>query len=181
MTPERIGLQIRPDLSGSDARRIRSCRARFVSSPSCSPPRSETACHPSRHSGPRTWGRPPDVVNGCCGSPTSVRATSSTTWAAERAGSSSQRHGNSARGGGGFDIDPARIADAELNAMRAGVEKLVTFRLQDAVETDVSEATVVTLYIDLGPQRPSPADPHDASSPGRPHRLAQLRHGCLGA
>lgn len=31
--------------------------------------------------------------------------------------------------------------------MRAGVEKLVTFRLQDAVETDVSEATVVTLYL----------------------------------
>lgn len=47
----------------------------------------------------------------------------------------------------GVNIDPARIADAELNAMRAGVEKLVTFRLQDAVETDVSEATVVTLYL----------------------------------
>ena len=49
--------------------------------------------------------------------------------------------------GVGVDIDPERIADAELNAMRAGVEKLVTFRLQDAVETDVSEATVVTLYL----------------------------------
>jgi ribosomal protein L11 methylase PrmA len=49
--------------------------------------------------------------------------------------------------GVGVDIDPARIHDAELNAKRAGVDKLVTFRLQDALETDVSDATVVTLYL----------------------------------
>ena len=49
--------------------------------------------------------------------------------------------------GVGVDIDPARIADAESNAIRAGVEKLVTFRVQDALETDVSEASVVTLYL----------------------------------
>ena len=49
--------------------------------------------------------------------------------------------------GVGVDIDPARIAEAQQNAARAQVEHLVTFRLQDALDTDVSEATVVTLYL----------------------------------
>jgi SAM-dependent methyltransferase len=49
--------------------------------------------------------------------------------------------------GVGVDIDPDRIAEAEANARKAGVEKLVTFKLQDALQTDVSEATVVTLYL----------------------------------
>ena len=49
--------------------------------------------------------------------------------------------------GVGVDIDPVRIADANKNAARAQVEHLVTFRLQDALDTDVSEATVVTLYL----------------------------------
>lgn len=49
--------------------------------------------------------------------------------------------------GVGIDIDPARIYEAELNARRAGVEKLVTFRLQDALKADISDATVVTLYM----------------------------------
>lgn len=49
--------------------------------------------------------------------------------------------------GVGVDIDPVRIAEAQQNARRAGVEHLVTFRLQDALATDVSEATVVTLYL----------------------------------
>lgn len=49
--------------------------------------------------------------------------------------------------GVGVDIDPVRIAEAQRNAARAQVQHLVTFRLQDALETDVSEATVVTLYL----------------------------------
>ena len=49
--------------------------------------------------------------------------------------------------GVGVDIDPQRIAEANENAKRAGVAQLVTFRLQDALTTDVSEATVVTLYL----------------------------------
>jgi len=49
--------------------------------------------------------------------------------------------------GVGIDIDPLRIAEAEENARRAGVSQLVTFRVQDALETDVSEASVVTLYM----------------------------------
>lgn len=49
--------------------------------------------------------------------------------------------------GVGVDIDPQRINEAMANARKAGVEKLVTFKLQDALKTDVSPATVVTLYL----------------------------------
>ena len=49
--------------------------------------------------------------------------------------------------GMGVDIDPQRIAEANLNAKAAGVEHLVSFRLQDAMTTDVSGASVVTLYL----------------------------------
>ena len=47
----------------------------------------------------------------------------------------------------GVDIDPVRIAEATANAKAAGVEHLVTFKLQDALKTDVSSATVVTTYL----------------------------------
>ena len=49
--------------------------------------------------------------------------------------------------GVGIDIDPRRIMEANANAKSAGVEKLVSFRLQDAMTVDVSDATVVTLYL----------------------------------
>jgi SAM-dependent methyltransferase len=49
--------------------------------------------------------------------------------------------------GVGIDIDPERIAESEANARRAGVDGLVSFRLQDAMQADVSPATVVTLYL----------------------------------
>ncbi len=49
--------------------------------------------------------------------------------------------------GQGVDIDPQRIAEANANAKAAGVEHLVTFKLQDAMKTDVSGATVVTTYL----------------------------------
>jgi len=47
----------------------------------------------------------------------------------------------------GVDIDPVRIAEAKANAKAAGVEHLVTFKLQDALKTDVSDATLVTTYL----------------------------------
>ena len=47
----------------------------------------------------------------------------------------------------GVDIDPVRIDEANANAKAAGVEHLVTFKLQDAMKTDVSTATVVTTYL----------------------------------
>src|SRR5687768_13840443 len=49
--------------------------------------------------------------------------------------------------GVGVDIDPQRIAEANVNAKQAGVTNLVTFKLQDALATDLTEATVVTLYL----------------------------------
>ena len=49
--------------------------------------------------------------------------------------------------GVGVDIDPALVARAQEAARAAGVAHLVTFRVQDAMTVDVSEATVVTLYL----------------------------------
>lgn len=49
--------------------------------------------------------------------------------------------------GVGVDIDPERIAEANANAAKAGVTGLVSFKLQDAMTTDLTEATVVTLYL----------------------------------
>jgi SAM-dependent methyltransferase len=49
--------------------------------------------------------------------------------------------------GVGVDIDPQRIAEANANAKQAGVTHLVTFRLENALTTDLSGATVVTLYL----------------------------------
>ncbi len=49
--------------------------------------------------------------------------------------------------GVGVDIDPQRIAESNANAERAGVQHLVRFIEQDALTVDVSEATVVTLYL----------------------------------
>ena|SRR5689334_5059407 len=47
----------------------------------------------------------------------------------------------------GVDIDPVRIAEANANAKAAGVTNLVEFKLQDALKTDVSNASVVTTYL----------------------------------
>lgn len=47
----------------------------------------------------------------------------------------------------GIDINPRRIEEANANAQKAGVTKLVEFRQQDLFETDLSKATVVTLYL----------------------------------
>ena len=49
--------------------------------------------------------------------------------------------------GVGIDIDPQRIAEANANARQAGVQHLVDFIEQDAMDVDVSDATVVTLYL----------------------------------
>lgn len=49
--------------------------------------------------------------------------------------------------GVGIDIDPQRIAESRRNADTAGVARLVEFRQADLFETDLREATVVTLYL----------------------------------
>ncbi len=47
----------------------------------------------------------------------------------------------------GIDIDPKRIEEATANAREAGVMDRVTFRQEDLFEADISEASVVTLYL----------------------------------
>jgi SAM-dependent methyltransferase len=49
--------------------------------------------------------------------------------------------------GVGVEIDPGLINQAEAGARAAGVETRVKFLLQDALTVDVSDATVVTLYL----------------------------------
>ena len=66
----------------------------------------------------------------------------------------------------GIDIDSQRIREARHNAKQSGVTRLVSFRQQDLFETDLREATVVTLY--LLP---------DLNLKLRPRLLAQLRPG----
>jgi methylase of polypeptide subunit release factors len=46
--------------------------------------------------------------------------------------------------GVGIDINPERIQEAEANAKKAGVEKLVRFEENDLFNADIHEATVVT-------------------------------------
>ena len=49
--------------------------------------------------------------------------------------------------GVGVDIEPYRVAESQSNAEAAGVEHLVTFKHQDAMTVDLSEATVVMVYL----------------------------------
>lgn len=49
--------------------------------------------------------------------------------------------------GTGFDLDPERIGEARKNAQKAGVTDRVNFKVADLFETDVSAASVVTLYL----------------------------------
>jgi ubiquinone/menaquinone biosynthesis C-methylase UbiE len=49
--------------------------------------------------------------------------------------------------GVGIDIDPERIKEANAAAQAAGVTDKVKFLNQDLFTTDISEATVVTLYL----------------------------------
>ena len=49
--------------------------------------------------------------------------------------------------GTGFDIDPERIAEANENAKSAGVSDKVTFVNANLFETDLSGASVITLYL----------------------------------
>jgi hypothetical protein len=47
----------------------------------------------------------------------------------------------------GIEIDPKLVTEAEENARQAGVSELVRFRNEDMFRIDVSEATIVTLYL----------------------------------
>jgi precorrin-6B methylase 2 len=47
----------------------------------------------------------------------------------------------------GFDIDPERIAEANANAKAAGVTSKVKFVKANLFTTDLSKATVITMYL----------------------------------
>ena len=49
--------------------------------------------------------------------------------------------------GVGIDLNPELVAKARENALKEGVANLVEFRAQDGLTVDISEATVVTLYM----------------------------------
>lgn len=68
--------------------------------------------------------------------------------------------------GVGVDINPTLVKQARENAEKAGVSNRVKFLEQDLFETDISEATVVTLY--LLPE---------VNTRLRPKLLSQLRPG----
>jgi len=52
--------------------------------------------------------------------------------------------------GFGVDIDPKLVEEANANARKAGVDARVRFYQRDVFETDIREATVVTLYLLTG-------------------------------
>ena len=47
----------------------------------------------------------------------------------------------------GIDIDPERIKEANANRIKAGVGERVSFVNADLFESDLSDATVITLYL----------------------------------
>jgi len=47
----------------------------------------------------------------------------------------------------GIEISPRMVAIARANVRRAGLDKLVEIRLGDALEADIREASVVTLFL----------------------------------
>jgi SAM-dependent methyltransferase len=49
--------------------------------------------------------------------------------------------------GVGLDVFPQWIKKSRENARKAGVDSIVEFRLEDATKADISEATVVALYL----------------------------------
>jgi cyclopropane fatty-acyl-phospholipid synthase-like methyltransferase len=49
--------------------------------------------------------------------------------------------------GVGIDLNPELVAKARESALNEGVSHLVEFRAQDGLTVDISEATVVTLYM----------------------------------
>lgn len=68
--------------------------------------------------------------------------------------------------GVGIDLDPRRVAEARINAEKAGVQDRVTFMVGDLFTADFADATVVTLF--LWP---------DVNLRLRPHLWQQLKVG----
>ena len=68
--------------------------------------------------------------------------------------------------GVGLELDPQLIRKSEANAKAAGIENLVKFRMEDATKANLSEATVVTMYLLI-----------ESNELMRPHLERQLKLG----
>ena len=68
--------------------------------------------------------------------------------------------------GVGVEIDPALVAESRATARRLGLTERVRFVEQDLFQTDLGEATVVTLYLSA-----------DLNRKLRPKLLAELKPG----
>ena len=66
----------------------------------------------------------------------------------------------------GLDIDPQKIVESRANAKAAGVEQLVEFREQDVLTADISQATVVTLYLLSSANAQAAAGDHPTAASG---------------
>jgi tRNA A58 N-methylase Trm61 len=66
----------------------------------------------------------------------------------------------------GLELDPQLIRKSTANAKVAGVDDLVSFRMEDATKANLSEATVVTMYLLI-----------ESNELMRPHLERQLKLG----
>jgi hypothetical protein len=66
----------------------------------------------------------------------------------------------------GFEIDPHLVQQARSNAKKSGVQRLVKFKNESVLRADVSDATVVTMYL-----------PWAATLRLRPKLLCELKPG----
>ncbi len=72
---------------------------------------------------------------------------SSTTSGPATAGSRSRLRNDTARSASASSSTPSSIVKRSINAKQAGVSDRVRFLTQDLFETDISQATVVTLFL----------------------------------
>ena len=79
--------------------------------------------------------------------------------------------------GVGIDIDPQRIKDATENVTKNGVGDRVRIIQGDLFETNISEATVVTLYLLPSLNQKLLPETEQGTEARHAHRVARLRHG----
>ena len=83
--------------------------------------------------------------------------------------------------GVGIDIDPQRIKEANENVAKNNVGDRVKIVQGDLFEQDLSQATVVTLYLLPSLNVEAAAEADEGAEAGNARRLARLRHGRLEA
>jgi len=77
--------------------------------------------------------------------------------------------------GVGVDLNPTLVEQARRRAAAEGVSHLVEFRAADGLTVDISQATVVTLYIVVQQSNASQAAAFEAGLPSRGARFRYRR------